>query len=297
MMAENAKIVVLSRFGNLYSTQRLLQAIAAAGMEPLLLDPEQCLLSLNGIHAELYVNGEALFHCAAVIPRIGGPITALGARLLRYFAGAGTLCLNGAEALQLARDKFASLQVLLAAGIAVPQTLYFTDSRQREAALKMLGAPLVHKLLQGSQGVGVSLAESAMAARGMLDTFLNLQHEALIQEFLPGRRDVRVIVLFGEVIAAMVRESATEDFRSNLHCGGRARAWPDLPDAWADMARKAAVALGLDFAGVDLMADTDQNPLVLEVNPAPSLEGVEKSTGVNIAERIVMALQAHLASG
>lgn len=296
MMAEHTKIVVLSRFGNLYSTRRLLQAIAARGMEPLLLAPEQCLLSLNGQHAELYVNGEVLPHCAAVIPRIGGPITALGARLLRYFAGAGTLCLNGAGALQLARDKFASLQVLVTAGIAVPQTLYFTDARQREVALEMLGTPLVHKLLQGSQGVGVSLADSPMAARGMLDTFLSLQHEAMIQQYLPGRQDVRVIVLFGKVMAAMVRESPAEDFRSNLHCGGRARAWSDLPDTWADVARKAVVALGLDFAGVDLMADADQNPLVLEVNPSPSLEGVEKTTGISIAEEIVTALQARLTS-
>ncbi|MBU2737837.1 ATP-grasp domain-containing protein [Acidithiobacillus concretivorus] len=295
-MSETPRIAVLSRFPGLYSTQKLLQVVEAAGMEAVLLAPEQCLLTVNGVHADLYVQGEKFPHCAAVIPRIGGPITALGARLLRYFAGKGTFCLNSAGALQLARDKFASLQALAAAGIAVPQTVYFTESRQKELALQMLGTPLVHKLLQGSQGVGVSLAETPVAARGMLDTFLSLQHEAMVQRFLPGRQDVRVIVLFGEVVAAMRRESAAEDFRSNLHCGGRALAFPDLPDSWAEIARKAAVALGLDFAGVDLMADADQNALVLEVNPVPSLEGIEKSSGVDVAGRIIAALKLRLAS-
>jgi len=265
-------------------------------MEAVLLAPEQCLLFLNGVHADLFVQGKKFVRCAAVIPRIGGPITALGARLLRYFAGVGTFCLNSAEALQLARDKFASLQALATAGIAVPQTAYFTESGQKELALQMLGTPLVHKILQGSQGVGVSLAETPVAARGMLDTFLSLQHEAMVQRFLPGRQDVRVIVLFGEVVAAMRRESVAEDFRSNLHCGGRALAAPDLPESWAEIARKAAVALGLDFAGVDLMADADQCPLVLEVNPVPSLEGIEKSSGVDVAGHIVTALQLRLAS-
>lgn len=294
-MSKTPRVAVLSRFPALYSTQRLLQAVDAAGMEAVLLAPEHCLLTLNGVHADLYVQGEKFSHCAAVIPRVGGPITALGARLLRYFAGVGTFCLNSAEALQLARDKFASLQALAAAGVAVPQTVYFTESGQKELVLQMLGTPVVHKILQGSQGVGVCLAETPVAARGILDTLLSLQHEAMVQRFLPGRQDVRVIVLFGEVVAAMRRESAADDFRSNLHCGGHASSFPDLSDSWAEIARKAAAALGLDFAGVDLMADADQNALVLEVNPVPSLEGIEKSSGVDVAGRVLSALKLRLA--
>ncbi len=295
-MSLQYRIAVLSRFPSLYSTQRLLEAIRDAGIEPVLLAPEQCLLMLNGMTAELYYQGEPLPHCAAIIPRVGGPITQLGARLLRYFAGTGTLCLNSAAALELARDKFASLQVLAAAGVAVPQTVYFTNQNQREDALRMVGTPLVHKLLQGSQGVGVSIAESAMAARGLLDTFLSLQHEVMVQRFLPGRQDVRVIVLYGKVLATMRRVSSDADFRSNLHCGGRASACHDLPKSWAEMACKAAGALGLDFAGVDMMAAENQDARVLEVNPVPSLEGVEKSTAVDIAGLLVNAVRDRLAS-
>lgn len=287
---------MLSRFAHLYSTRRLLEAIEEQGLEPVLLAPEQCLLMLQGTQANLYYQGELLNHCAALIPRVGGPITRLGARLLRYFAGAGTVCLNAAEALELARDKFASLQVLVAAGIAVPQTVYFTEMAQRDQAVSLVGTPLIHKLLSGSQGLGVSMAETVTAARGMLDSFMQLQHEAMVQSFLSGREDIRVLVLYGEVIAAMRRRASEEDFRSNLHCGGHALMLAELPAAWAEVARQSALALGLGFAGVDLMPDQQGNPLVLEVNPVPSLEGIETITGINIASLMVTALRNRLAS-
>ncbi|EGQ63390.1 alpha-L-glutamate ligase, RimK family protein [Acidithiobacillus sp. GGI-221] len=214
------RVAILSRHAELYSTRRLLAAVVAAGAEPVLLQPEQCLLMLHDTQAALYYGSSPLAPCAAVVPRVGTPITRLGARLLRYFAGEGSCCLNSAEALELSRDKFASLQVLAAAGVAVPQTAYFTQAGQRDLAVSFLGMPLVHKLLSGSQGVGVSLADTPAAARGMLDTVLHLQHEAMAQRFLSGRQDIRVIVLFGRVIAAMRREASAEDFRSNLHWRG-----------------------------------------------------------------------------
>ena len=289
-MSDAPRIAILSRQAELYSTRRLLDAVAAAGAEPVLLQPEQCLLMLNNTQTQLYYGPSLLAPCVAVIPRVGGPITRLGSRLLRYFAGAGSYCLNSAGALELSRDKFASLQSLVAAGVAVPQTAYFTQVGQRDLAVSALGTPLVHKLLSGSQGVGVSLADTPVAARGMLDTFLYLQHEAMVQRFLPGRQDFRVIVLFGEVIAAMRREASAEDFRSNLHCGGQASALPDLPEDFAAIACRSAAALGLGFAGVDIMLTEDQRPLVLEVNPVPSLEGVEGVTGQDIAGTLVKAL-------
>ena len=289
-MSDAPRIAILSRQAKLYSTRRLMDAVAAVGAEPVLLQPEQCLLMLNNVQTQLYYGSSLLAPCVAVIPRVGGPITRLGSRLLRYFAGVGSYCLNSAGALELSRDKFASLQSLVAAGVAVPQTAYFTQVGQRDLAMSALGTPLVHKLLGGSQGVGVSLADTPVAARGMLDTFLHLQHEAMVQRFLPGRQDFRVIVLFGEVIAAMRREASAEDFRSNLHCGGRASAMPDLPKDFAAIACRSAAALGLGFAGVDIMLAEDQRPLVLEVNPVPSLEGIEGVTGQDIAGTLVKAL-------
>lgn len=284
------RVAILSRHAELYSTRRLLDAVAAVGAEPVLIQPERCLLLLDEMQAHLYYGSSLVAPCAAVIPRVGGPITRLGSRLLRYFAGAGSRCLNTAESLELSRDKFASLQALVTAGVAVPKTAYFTQMEQRDLAISVLGTPLVHKLLHGSQGVGVHLADTPMVARGMLDTFLHLQHEAMAQRFLGGRQDFRVLVLFGEVIAAMRREASTKDFRSNLHCGGRARALPDLPEEWAAIARRSVAALGLGFAGVDIMLDKDHSPLVLEVNPVPSLEGIERVTGQDIAGRLVKAL-------
>ena len=289
-MAAVPRVAILSRHAELYSTCRLLDAVVAAGADPVLLQPEQCLLMVQDTRAALYYGSSPLAPCAAVIPRVGAPITRLGARLLRYFAGEGSCCLNSAGALELSRDKFASLQALAAAGVAVPQTAYFTQAGQRDLAVSSLGMPLVQKLLSGSQGVGVSLADTPAAARGMLDTILHLQHEAMAQRFLSGRQDIRVIVLFDRVIAAMRRESSAEDFRSNLHCGGRASALPDLPDDFAVIARRSAAALGLGFAGVDIMLDEDQRPLVLEVNPVPSLEGIEAVTGQDIAGTLVKAL-------
>ena len=289
-MSAVPRVAILSRHVELYSTRRLLDAVVAAGADPVLLQPEQCLLMLHDTQAALYYGSTPLAPCAAVIPRVGTPITHLGARLLRYFAGEGSCCLNSAGALELSRDKFASLQALVAAGVAVPQTAYFTQAGQRDLAVSSLGMPLVQKLLSGSQGVGVSLADTPAAARGMLDTVLHLQHEAMAQRFLSGRQDIRVIVLFGKVIAAMRREASAEDFRSNLHCGGRASALPDLPEDFAVIARRSAAALGLGFAGVDIMLAEDQRPLVLEVNPVPSLEGIEAVTGQDIAGTLVKAL-------
>lgn len=289
-MSALPRIAILSRHTGLYSTRRLLDAVAAVGAEPVLLQPEHCLLLLDNTETQLYYGSSLLAPCTAVIPRVGGPLTHLGSRLLRYFAGEGSCCLNSAESLELSRDKFASLQVLVTAGIAVPKTAYFTQMGQRDLAVSALGTPLVHKLLSGSQGVGVSLAETDMAARGMLDTFLHLQHEAMIQRFLPGRQDFRVIVLFGEVIAAMRRDASAEDFRSNLHCGGQASALLDLPEDFAAIACLSVASLGLGFAGVDIMLAEDQRPLVLEVNPVPSLEGIEGVTGKDIAGTLVKAL-------
>ncbi|MHB8249818.1 MAG: ATP-grasp domain-containing protein [Acidithiobacillus sp.] len=285
-------IAILSRRPDLYSTRRLVAAAEHLGAVPLVLDPGACLLALDSAGSVLYHGTERLVSCAAAIPRIGSPITRLGGRLLRHFASEGSYCLNGAAALELARDKFAALQVLVQAGVPVPTTVYFSDPQQREMAMAQVGWPLVSKLLEGSQGVGVMLAESAASARGLLDTLLHLQQEAVVQRYLAGREDIRVIVLAGQILAAMRRRAPLDDFRSNLHRGGEATPVGDLPAAWAAIALRATTALGLDFAGVDLMADGDGQALVLEVNPVPSLEGIERVSGVDIADAIMRRVLA-----
>lgn len=288
------RIAILSRRPDLYSTRRLVVAATQRGAVPLVLDPGACLLALDSAGSVLYHGDEPVPSCAAAVPRIGSPITRLGGRLLRHFAGQGSYCLNGAAALELARDKFAALQALVQAGVPVPRTAYFSDPQQREMAMAQVGWPLVSKLLEGSQGVGVMLAESAASARGLLDTLLHLQREAVVQRYLAGREDLRVIVLAGRILASMRRRAPLDDFRSNLHRGGEAAPVGDLPATWAAIALRATAALGLDFAGVDLMADADGQALVLEVNPVPSLEGIERVSGVDVADAIMGRVLAAL---
>jgi len=285
-------VALLSRQPELYSTRRLQQALEAGGFRVVRLAPEDFILELGGG----FVWGHpaaGTMEPAAVLPRMGSPLTQLGARILRHFAARDIYCLNGADALLRARDKFASLQILQGAGLPVPRTAYFAHPSQKESLLDGWTPPVVIKLLSGSQGVGVNLAESREAASALLDTLLHLQHEAMVQEYLPGRSDLRVVVLGGKVLGAMERQAAPFDFRSNLHCGGQARALDlgTLDEAVQVLACHACAALGLDFAGVDLMRAADGSLRVLEVNPVPSLEGIEKTTGVDIAAAVATWLR------
>ena len=290
-------VALLSRQPELYSTRRLQQALEDRGLAVLRLAPEEFILGLDGEFTWRH-RDVGVVEVAAVLPRVGSPLTQLGARILRHFAAQGRYCLNDADALLAARDKFGSLQILQAAGLPVPRTAYFAHASQKEALLDALAPPVVVKLLSGSQGVGVNLAESREAASALLDTLLHLQHEAMVQEFLPGRSDLRVIVLGDRVLAAMERRASAQDFRSNLHCGGQARAWDlGVLDAQVqELSRRASAALDLDFAGVDLMRAADGSLRVLEVNPVPSLEGIEKATGVDVAAAVAAWMHLQLES-
>ncbi len=293
------RIAILSRQAGLYSTRRLVEAVRSEGGEPVVLQPEQCVLALEDGAFSLWYEDRLLEPVAGVIPRIGSPITALGMRLLEHFSAMGSYCLNSASSFFLARDKWTSLQILARAGIPVPRSWYLSQTGQRETVLAHAGVPVVAKLLQGSQGVGVTLAESQAAARGLVDTLLHLEGEAVVQEVLPGRRDYRLLVLQGRVIAAMGRTAAEGEFRSNLHCGGTAFALsPAELDTWlAGLATASATALGLDFAGVDLMPDAEGGFRVLEVNPVPSLEGIEKTSGTDIARQIAEFMMRQIDGG
>ncbi len=290
--------VLLSRHPDLYSTRRLRAALEERWVPVRILHPERCVAVLQEGKAILYYEEELLTPPTWVIPRIGAPLTALGARLLLHFQQMGSLCLNPGKALALARDKFLSLQILAAAGLPVPDTWYLADGSGLRGALEQLGVPLVSKLLAGSQGIGVNLIESPSAARGLADTLLHLQHELILQRYLPGRTDLRLLVLYGQVIAAMERRAGSNEFRSNLHCGGSARALDpgQLDPRLREWAIAACVALDLDFAGVDLMADGKGGYVILEVNPVPSLEGIEGVTGLDLAGQIVAALMKQASS-
>ncbi|MEY2342999.1 RimK family alpha-L-glutamate ligase [Acidithiobacillus sp. IBUN Pt1247-S3] len=291
-------VVILSRYPELYSTRRLLAALQERGVICTILQPERCALSLQGGSFWLYYDGEPMVAAQAVLPRFGSPLTQLGVRLLRHFAAQGSYCLNGGDALQRARDKFLSLQILASASLPVPDTWYLADASAATQALAQLGVPVVSKLLSGSQGVGVNLAESTGGGRALIDTLLQLQHETLLQRFLPGREDCRVIVLGGTVLAAMRRRAGPEEFRSNLHRSGTAKPVEaaEIASGLGELAVAATAALGLDFAGVDLMADGQGGYLVLEVNPVPSLEGIERVSGVDIARQLADFVLSRCAS-
>ncbi|MDD3761082.1 MAG: RimK family alpha-L-glutamate ligase [Acidithiobacillus sp.] len=282
-------VAILSRYPELYSTCRLQEALRARGVDGRVLQPERCALHVQQGKFYLYYEGQVLPPPELVLPRFGSPLTQLGVRLLRQLAAQGSYCLNGGDAILHARDKFLSLQILAGASLPVPETWYLADASATETALAQLGKPLVSKLLSGSQGVGVNLAESRAGARALVDTLLQLQHETLLQRFLPTGEDYRVIVLGSGALAAMRRRAGPGEFRSNLHRAGTAERVEDAEvlARLEKLALAATAALDLDFAGVDLMLDEQGAPVILEVNPVPSLEGVERVSGIDIAGKIV----------
>ena len=298
-MTAGPRIAILSRHAELYSTRRLVEAVRGEGAEPVVLQPERCALALEDGAFSIWHEDQLLEPVAGVIPRIGSPITTLGMRLLEHFSAMGSYCLNSASSFFLARDKWTSLQILARAGVPVPSSWYLSQAGQRETVLARAAVPVVAKLLQGSQGVGVTLAESRASARGLVDTLLHLQGEVVVQEVLPGRLDYRLLVLRGRVIAAMGRKAAEGEFRSNLHCGGSAFSLSpaQLDPQLAGLAVAAATVLGLDFAGVDLMPDAQGGFRVLEVNPVPSLEGIERTSGTDIARQIAEFMVCQIAVG
>jgi len=224
----------------------------------------------------------------AVIPRIGSKVTSYGAAILRQFEVSGVYSLNGSVAITRSRDKLRAHQLLARKNIAMPITSYAHSANATEDLIKFVGgAPLIVKVLSGTQGRGVLLAETNKAAESLINAFLNLEADFLVQEFIKeaGGSDIRCFVIGDKVFAAMKRQSAEGDFRSNLHIGGSAEPVKLRPEERA-VAVKAAKSLGLDVAGVDIVRSS-HGPLVLEVNSSPGLEGIEKVTGKDIATAII----------
>ena len=281
------KIVVLSRNPNLYSTKRFLEAIAQKGHEGRVIDHLKCDIIMDESGPCMYYEGEKLTDIDAVIPRIGSSVTFYGSAVVRQFEMMNVFTAVESQAITRSRDKLRSLQILSRSGVGLPKTAFTNSSKEENKVLKHIGqAPVVIKLLEGTQGLGVILAETNKAAISVVEAFESLKTRVILQEFIEeaGGADLRVFVVNGEVVGAMKRQGAEGEFRSNLHRGGNAKII-ELSKEEESMAIKAVECMGLAIAGVDLL-QSKRGPMVLEVNSSPGLEGIEEATGVDIAEKL-----------
>lgn len=292
------KIAILSRKPSLYSTSRLAEAARQRGALVSVLDPLQCLVKLSKKKPEVFHSGERVAGLDGVIPRIGASITFYGLAVLRQFEMMGVFPANESQAIARSRDKLRSLQLLSRHDIGIPPTAFVRRREDLRSAIRRVGgAPVILKLLEGTQGKGVILAESAKSAESVLDAMHSLGQNILIQAFVAeaGGSDYRAIVVGRRVVAAMERQAGEGEFRSNLHRGGTARA-VELDELYRATAVHAAEALGLNIAGVDLIP-SKEGPMVLEVNSSPGLEGIEGATGVDVAGAMVDFVVEHAPHG
>lgn len=289
-------IAMMARNPNLYSHKRLIEAAEARGHTIDVINTLRVTMNITSRRPALYYNGEKLPHFDAVIPRIGASITFYGLAVLRQFEMMGVYPLNESVAIGRSRDKLRSMQLLAQAGVGLPVTAFAHDPKQTDQVLEMVGgAPVVIKLLEGTQGIGVVLAETNNSARSIIEAFRGASVNILVQEFIKeaGNSDIRIIVVGGKVIAAMERSGAEGDFRSNLHRGGSSRGIRISPEE-RSTAIRSAKRMGLNVAGVDLLR-SNHGPVVMEVNSSPGLEGVEKATGVDVAGAIIDFLEKNTA--
>lgn len=281
-------LAILSRGPKLYSTLRLVEAAKAAGHSVRVVDHLKCNIEIARRRPRVYYDGEYLDGFDAIIPRIGASVTFYGTAVVRQFEMMEVFSAVESQALVRSRDKLRSLQLLARAGVGLPKTVFTNFSRDVEHTVgKVGGAPVVLKLLEGTQGLGVVLAESLNAAGSVIEAFNGLEARIIVQEFIEeaGGADLRAFVVDGEVVGAMKRQGKEGEFRSNLHRGGSA-ALVELSEEERETAITSARAMGLGIAGVDMLQGAD-GPLVLEVNSSPGLEGIEKATGTDIAGAIV----------
>ncbi|PIE11410.1 MAG: 30S ribosomal protein S6--L-glutamate ligase [Rhodobacterales bacterium] len=282
------KIAMLSRAPNLYSHTRLQEAAVERGHELQIINTTSCYMNIASRRPEIYYNGEKLQGFDAVIPRIGASVTFYGLAVLRQFEMMGVYPLNESVAIGRSRDKLRSMQLLARDGIGLPVTTFAYDPKQTDEVVKVAGgAPLVIKLLEGTQGIGVVLADTDRSARSVIEAFRGADINILVQEFIKeaGGTDIRAIVIGGKVVGAMQRTGAEGEFRSNLHRGGSAKVIKISPEERSTAVR-AAKSMGLNFCGVDMLR-SNHGPVVMEVNSSPGLEGIENATGKDIAGLVI----------
>ncbi|MCB1734071.1 MAG: 30S ribosomal protein S6--L-glutamate ligase [Gammaproteobacteria bacterium] len=290
------KIAILSRNPKLYSTRRLIEAAQERGHEVRVLDVLRCYMNITSRRPTIHYKGEVLSGFDAVIPRIGASVTFYGTAVLRQFEMMGVMPLAESVAISRSRDKLRSLQLLAREGIGLPVTGFAHKPDDIQDLMKMVGgAPAVIKLLEGTQGIGVVLAETTKAAESVIEAFMGLQANILVQEFIKeaGGADIRCFVVGGKVVAAMKRQGKEGEFRSNLHRGGSANLTRLTPEERSTAVRAARI-MGLDVAGVDILR-SNHGPVVMEVNSSPGLEGIETATGKDVAGLIIQFMEKRLA--
>jgi len=292
------KIAILSRSPSLYSTSRLVEAAKQRGHEARVINPLKCYMNITAHRPEIYYRQERLDGFDAVIPRIGASITFYGLAVLRQFEMMGVYCLNESVAIGRSRDKLRSLQLLSRKGIGMPVTAFAHSPDDTRNVIELVkGAPLVLKLLEGTQGVGVVMAETNKAAESVIEAFRGLKANILVQEFIEeaGGTDIRCLVVGERVIASMKRTARDGEFRSNLHRGGTASAIKLTPEERSTAIRSARI-LGLNCAGVDILR-SNHGSVVMEVNSSPGLQGIEECTHKDVAGRVIEFIEKHAIPG
>jgi len=286
------KIAILSRNKKLYSTQRLIEAANSRGHQAIVVDFLRCYMNIASHKPTIHFHGKELNNVDAVIPRIGSSVSFYGAAVVRQFEMMGILSLVKSVGITRAQDKLHSLQMLSCKGIGLPVTGFANRPDEIEDLIRMVGgAPLVIKLLSGTQGIGVVLAETKQAASSVIEAFMGLKANILVQEYIEEAKgaDIRCFVIGNKVVAAMERKAKSGEFRSNLHRGGSSRLIKITPEERSTAVRSAKI-LGLSVAGVDILR-ANHGPVVMEVNSSPGLEGIEKVTGKDVAGMIVDFLE------
>ncbi|GAB4348070.1 MAG: 30S ribosomal protein S6--L-glutamate ligase [Flammeovirgaceae bacterium] len=286
------KIAILSRNVKLYSTQRLIEAGKQRGHEIIVIDPLKCFLKIEKDKPEINYEGKILKDIEAIIPRIGASVTYHGATLIRHFETQNVYSVVSSTSLIRSRDKLRSLQLLCSAGLEIPKTVYSSSLFEIDSLIDAVGGvPLVIKLLEGTQGLGVILAETRQAVHSTLDTLHGLKAKFIIQEYIKEAQgtDIRVFIVGNKVVGAMKRQAKEGEFRSNLHRGGSSTHIRLSPEE-EKTAIKAAQTIGLDVAGVDMLPSKRGN-LILEINSSPGLEGIENTTQHDIAGEIFDFIQ------
>lgn len=282
------RLGILSKGSRIYSTKRIREAARNRGHRVVTLNPLKCQLNLMRYQHSIYYAGRKVNPPEVIIPRIGASLTNYGISVVRQFEILGSHVLNSAESISSSRDKMRALQLLAAEGIHIPKTVMARNPNQLVRALQLTdGPPAILKLIEGTQGIGVILSETRQSFESTLDTLWNLGQDILIQQFMAESkgRDIRAFVVNGKVIAAMKREASAEEFRANIHRGGTGK-MVQLSSLQEETAIKATQILGLGIAGVDFF-DIPGEPIIIELNSSPGLQGIERASGVDVATEII----------
>jgi ribosomal protein S6--L-glutamate ligase len=292
------KMLMLARNPNLYSHKRLVEAAEARGHTLDIMHTLRVVMNITSHRPEAYYHDQKIEGYDVVIPRIGASITFYGLAVLRQLEMMGIWPLNESVAIGRSRDKLRSVQLLARRGIGLPVTAFAHDPKQSEEVIKIAGGPpVVIKLLEGTQGIGVVLGETERSAKSVIEAFRGANVNILVQEFIKeaGGTDIRALVIGERVIAAMQRTGAADDFRSNLHRGGSAKSIKITPEERSTAVRAAKI-MGLNVCGVDMLR-SNHGPVVMEVNSSPGLEGVEKATGIDVAGKMIAFIEKNWKPG